>query len=252
MMKLYIPLLIFSLFVFNAGHSYSQCTPDPSCTDTLNPGEMCPEILPEGTVGVAYNQTVTIIPPATADLGSGTVTIMKIKISSVQNLPPGLTYTPNPSTGVFTPTNPITRYCVQMTGTPTVAGTYALKVNVIPYINVLGAPVPGPTQVDSTSLSITINNSSGINVVSNNKLSAFNPQPNPFQYSTRIGFFAPKTQTYELTVFDIVGNKLYAEKKMFNRGDSYFEFNGSKLAKGLYFYSIQNGSEKITRQLIKQ
>ncbi|PKP22663.1 MAG: hypothetical protein CVU05_02810 [Bacteroidetes bacterium HGW-Bacteroidetes-21] len=252
MIKLYPLLIIFSLLVFQSRAVFSQCTPDPNCNDLLNPGEICPELLPDGTVGTPYNQTVTIIPPASADIGGTTINIVKIKITSVQNLPPGLTYAPTPTNGEFAVTNPITRYCVLLSGTPTTAGTYPLKINVTPYISVLGVPVASTTQVDSTSLSITINNNSGVYTVNANKLSAYDPQPNPFQSSTRLGFFATKTAQYELVVFDIVGNKLYTEKKMSNRGENFFDFNGMKLSKGMYFYSISNGTDKITRQLIKQ
>ena len=57
---------------------------------------------------------------------------------------------------------------------------------------------------------------------------------------------------YELNIYDIVGNKLYNEKKMAVKGENYFEYTGSKLAKGVYIYSIQNGNEIITKQLVKQ
>ena len=252
MKKFYSLLILASITLSSVNFIYSQCTPNPSCNDTLNPGEICPENLPDGIVGVPYDQTVTIIPPATATLaGYGTVNIIKIKISSVSGMPNGLTYSTNPSNGEFVVTNPATRYCVLINGTPTVADTFPLSITVIPYINVGGFTVPGPSQVDDTSLSITINTAGYIN--SNiNKITSINPKPNPFQTTTQIGFYSNKSASFELTVYDIIGNKLYSEKKQAIKGENYFEFNGGKLSKGIYIYTIQNGYDKLTRQLIKQ
>jgi hypothetical protein len=251
MKNLYIFLLVIAGIVFVSGKSYSQCTPDPSCNDTLDPGEICPETLPDGTVGVAYDQVVTIIPPASGDIGSGTVSILKIKISNVQNLPDGLTYACTPTNCEFPVTNPITRYCVRLSGTPTTAGVYPLKVYVIPYISVGGFPVPATTQIDSTSLSITINTAGSVSLNSN-KIVNIDPKPNPFSNTTQLGFVAYKPAQYELQVFDIVGNRIHSEKKVAVKGENYFEFSGNKLSKGMYIYTIQNGQDKITRQLVKQ
>ena len=68
-------LSVFSLF-----RTFGQCTPDTiTCVDTLAPGEICPDTLPSGEVGVEYNQTVTIWPPSSFDYGQGTISIAKIK-----------------------------------------------------------------------------------------------------------------------------------------------------------------------------
>lgn len=253
MNKLYTLLIFASVVLSAANYSFSQCTPNPSCNDTLNPGEICPETLPDGTVGQPYNQTVTIIPPATADLGPpyGTINIVKIKITNVTGMPGGLTYVTNPANGEFVVTNPATRYCVLISGTPDSAGVYPLSITVIPYINVGGFTVPGPSQVDDTSLSITIN-TAGTIYMNTNKIVSINPKPNPFQNTTLLGFYSNKSSLFEFTIYDLVGNKLYFEKIQAAKGENYFEFNGSKLPKGVYFYTIQNDYDKITRKLIKQ
>lgn len=251
MTKLYTFLIIVGLTSLINSNIYAQCTPNTSCVDVLNPGEICPEELPDGTVNVPYSETVTIIPPATYDLGSGSVTIKKIKITNVENVPPGLTWTPNPANAEFVVTSPATRGCVLLSGTPTTAGTYNLKIHIVPYVSVGGIPVAGSEVVDDTSLSITINTATGINY-NLSKLTALDPQPNPYTSSTRLGFNAPKAGWFELIVFDVLGNKLHEEKKVAQKGENFFEFTGSKLSRGVYFYSIQSGTDKITRQLIKQ
>ena len=43
----------------------AQCIPDTiNCVDTTgNPGEICPSDLPDATVNLLYDETITIIPP---------------------------------------------------------------------------------------------------------------------------------------------------------------------------------------------
>jgi len=237
-------LLSFITIWFNS--LYAQCTPDASCTDTLNPGEICPEILPDGTVGVPYYQVVTIIPPGTADIGGNNVTIHHIELTGVDNMPPGLTYVAN-DVNMYPPT----KYCVLISGTPTTAGTYNLGVRVVPYIDVFGNPVATPEQTDDTSLVIVINNAVGINSINNNEFSLIGNIPNPIMENTKIGFFNNRNESVELKVFNVLGEEVYSEKIRSLVGENYFRFSGVKLHKGIYIYSVTNGHKVYTKQLIK-
>lgn len=251
MKKLYA-ILIIGGFIAASFNANAQCTPDPTCMDVLNPGEICPEILPDGVVGVPYSQTVTIIPPATGNVGGTIVNIMKIKIVSVGNIPPGLSYVTNPANGEFVVTTPATRYCTLISGTPTTAGTYPLSITVTPYINVLGQPVATPNQVDDTSLAITIHPlGTGYSIVNMNKFSVLDSKPNPYSYNSKIGFISPNSTEVKLSIFDVVGNLIYRETMIAVKGENYFDFDGVKLGKGMYIYSISNGKESFTKQLIK-
>lgn len=248
-MKYFVLLLLVLTISLTGNKASAQCTPDPGCMELLNPGEMCPEILADGTVGVPYSQVVTIIPPATADLGSGSVNIYKIRIDSVKNLPPGLTYQTNAAE--FLVTSPLTRYCVLLSGTPTTAGTYDLIVYVKPFINIAGFPVGAPQQVDDTSLTVTVNTSTWFQPQMNQGFSLIPSKPNPFNGTTKIGFVSPGNDGAELKVYDVVGNIIYSESIESSRGENYFSFDGLKLAKGMYFYSVSNGKEVFTKQMIK-
>lgn len=251
MKKIYSLIILLSIlgFSFNAN---SQCTPDPSCMELLNPGEICPEDLPDGMVGVPYSQVVTVIPPATGTItGYGTVNIVKIRLTAVDNMPPGLSYQCNTTNCDFTVTSPLTRYCILISGTPTVAGTYPLSIHVMPYIQ-MGIVIPTIEQIDDTSLAIVINPyTSGYSVVNMNKFSVLECKPNPFSYTSKMGFISPNSCEVKLNVFDVVGNLIYNEKMTATRGENYFEFNGMKLGKGIYFYTVSNGKESFTKQLIK-
>lgn len=246
-MKKLFPFIILLAGIVWVNNSTAQCTPDPTCTDVLNPGEICPEILPDGQVGVPYYQVVTIIPPGSADIGGQSVTIHHIELTGVDNMPPGLSYQAN-DVNMYPPT----RYCVLISGTPTVAGTYNLGVRVIPYVDIFGNPVATPEQTDDTSLVIVIHNAVGINGInSNNEFSLLGNIPNPFYANSKIGFYNNASETVELKVFNILGEEVYSERIRSHTGENYFRFIGDKLNKGIYVYSITNGKKVFTKQLIK-
>lgn len=238
-----------NIFIYESLNA--QCTPDQSCNDIGNPGEMCPEVLPPATVNIPYNQVVTIIPPATFDYNGQTVSINKIKITNVENIPQGLTYQCSPANCEFTPTTPVTRYCILLSGTPTTPGTYPLKVHVVPYILILGVPTALPEQVDDTSLVMVVNTASSAQIINSSKFTVLPPQPNPFNSTVSISFYCPYTSSIDLQVFDVLGNKVYEEKMISNKGENSFKFDGSNLKRGVYIYKVNNGRENFVKQLIK-
>lgn len=152
--------LIFTIFItvftlsLNAQICNPPCTPDASCIEEGNPGEVCPLVLPTAMEGVYYDETVTIIPPSTADAYGVSSNIHSIKILSVNGLPAGMQWCK--SQDVFLVTNPYTRYCAQLYGTPEQEGTYPISLEIQVYISIYGNPVQGPTVTDDTSLVIVV------------------------------------------------------------------------------------------------
>jgi len=251
-MKKYILFIAFIAFYFNnISIVKSQCTPDPLCIDTGATGEICPAVMPTGTVGVAYNQTATIIPPASGTVGTTTINLCAVKVVSIGNLPPGLTYATNPSTGYFPVTSPSTSYCALISGTPTTAGVYNLKITVTPYTTIVNCTALPTNVTDSTSVSITINNATGINNFSVNKDNVLNCSQNPFISSTQIFYHSNLKEEIELKVFDMLGNIVYKEKLNAVIGENIFKFNGSNLHKGIYIYTVNNKKDVYTKKLIK-
>jgi len=213
---------------------------------------MCPEDLPPATAGVPYNQIVTVIPPSSFTYNNQTVNIAKIKITQVQNLPNGLTYQCNPSNCEFTVTNPITRYCILLSGTPTTPGTYPLTIRVVPYILVLGVPTALPEQVDDTSLVMIVNQASGYEIVNTTKFTVLPPYPNPFTSTVKLSVYSPSTNNVVLQLYDVLGNLVYEEKAVVPKGEYTFKFDGTCLKKGVYIYKINTGKEYYVKQLIKR
>ncbi len=248
-MKKLLPFLLFS-FVFSfwfSGETQAQCTPDMSCTDTLNPGEICPDSLPDGYVGVPYDEVVTVIPPATSVIGGQTVTIDHLTLNSVLNIPPGLQYTPS-DVDMYPPNY----YCILINGTPTDTGTYPLEIHVEAFIDggILGI-VDAGDQVDDTSLSITIRNATAAIVENNQNFIILGAQPNPFYGQTDIKYYSPDKEEVGLVVYDLLGNKIYSEKMIPRKGINKFNFTGNKLAKGIYCYSITAHNRTYTKRMIK-
>ena len=86
-------------------------------------------------------------------------------------------------------------------------------------------------------------------VVLNYKLSQ--NYPNPFNPTTRINYSINKKLLVSLKVFDILGREvatLVKEEKPV--GNYTVEFDGAKLASGVYFYQIKAGSYIQTRKMI--
>lgn len=75
--------------------------------------------------------------------------------------------------------------------------------------------------------------------------------PNPFNPSTTIKFELPKSPMVRLSVYDVLGREvsvLVNEKR--EAGVHEVKFDGTRLASGVYFYRIQEGSYVATRKLL--
>lgn len=127
------------------------CTPDPTCVDTENPGEVCPLVLPPAYQGQYYDETVTVIPPASYQ---GLPVIHSIKITNVTGLPDGMSWCK--SQDVFLVTSPATSYCCQLYGTSDQVGEYPLTLTIVPYIDVFGTPWAQDPMTDDTSLTVIV------------------------------------------------------------------------------------------------
>jgi hypothetical protein len=96
--KLFFVFCLFTL-VLSVNISYSQnadCTPDPNVVDTEGVGVREPYELPVGFIGDYYNTVLTIIAPVKAETwGVFNVTITKIQLTELVNMPGGLTWDTN-------------------------------------------------------------------------------------------------------------------------------------------------------------
>lgn len=244
---LYIVTIL--VLIVNPRLSFSQCQPDTvNCKDVLLPGEICPLILPEGIVNEAYEEVFTVIPPYKATFEYGTIDIVKIIIDTVGNLPPGLNYQTNSDTFYID-----TAYCVLLSGTPKTPGIYDLYIRVIPFLYspLLKIVIPGPAVVDDTSLTIIIRDPSGIDEFRGKTFAALEAIPNPFETTTRIGFYTHTQGQFELTIYNLLGQLTYSEDITGVPGRNYFNFKGIEMKPGTYLYNISGNGNSITKKLIR-
>lgn len=75
--------------------------------------------------------------------------------------------------------------------------------------------------------------------------------PNPFNPSTKITYALPSEALVQLTVYDILGNKV-EELLNENKTAGWYEidFNGNELASGIYIYHLKAGTFLQTRKMI--
>lgn len=253
MKKLVTIMFIAVAGIFFGMQAFAQtpCDPDPGCEDINNPGEICPVSLPDGVMGVEYESVVTIIPPATFEIaGMGEVDIYSIIIDSVKNMPPGVTWECNAEENEMIVTDPITSYCVLMSGTPTDFGDFDLILYLTPKIDLgFGDPMEGPQEVDDTSLTIHVSETTILAQANLN--SSITAYPNPFSYNTKISVQSSGQGVAELIVYDVLGTVLYREKKSVGQGEYSFDFNGQNLSAGTYLYSIDLNGTLKTKRLLK-
>lgn len=236
-------IIILAIAVCSGVKLSAQCEPDTvSCEDIGDPGQICPNDLPSGTLNVNYDEVITIIPPGSFEA----YILAYIVIDSVKNLPPGIDYFPNAD--IFFPD---TAYCIQLSGKPTQVGDFTLSIYISPFIDVLGTPTKGPQVVDDSSLVVTIQNTSGIEANQMTEFMVFQNFPNPFSELTRLSFYTPTQEQVELSIYNLVGVLVHREKVLAFPGKHNFHFDGGDLQPGTYLYRIKAGEADHTGKLMK-
>jgi hypothetical protein len=74
--------------------------------------------------------------------------------------------------------------------------------------------------------------------------------PNPFNPSTKINYSIAEASNVKIAVFDILGREMEVLVDGYREAGNYeLTFNGEKLPSGLYIYSLETGSLKITKKM---
>lgn len=239
-----VAVLLMSLTVTGLS---AQCEPDTvNCADTGDPGQICPSDLPEATLDMAYDESITVLAPSSFNVFGSDVDVAYIVVDSVLNLPPGISYWA--SADAFYPD---TAYCIQLFGTPAQDGKFDLKIHVTPYVNYLNTIVQGPQVVDSTSVSLNVQEPTGIDPLRSNGFQVLPTVPNPFSDVVRVGFYSARADQVNLKVYNILGELIHEETQWAPPGEYRFGFDGSSLLSGTYFYQITNSRQLFTGKIIK-
>jgi photosystem II stability/assembly factor-like uncharacterized protein len=75
--------------------------------------------------------------------------------------------------------------------------------------------------------------------------------PNPFNPVTKIEFNLPETQYTELKIYNALGSEVATlVAKELNQGTHTYQFDGSKLASGVYYYQVNSGKLQAVKKMI--
>jgi hypothetical protein len=111
--------------------------------------------------------------------------------------------------------------------------------------------IPGSKKVLVSQIPTGINNIEA----KVNEFKLFQNYPNPFNPSTIISYSLPENSNVELTIYDILGNKVATlVNKEQNAGNHKVQFNPSLIkggiSTGVYFYTLKTGTASLTKKLI--
>lgn len=148
--------------------------------------------------------------------------------------------------GVYYTTNLGTSWNILGTGLPNAP---VFDINYHPTTQILAAGTHGRSiyQVSLADLPIGISSSGQIA----DKYSLGQNYPNPFNPTTKIEFNIPKADYVRLKVYDITGREA-AEivNKNLPAGKYEYQFDGSKLSSGVYFYTLKTEHFASTKKMI--
>ncbi|MFZ1322094.1 MAG: T9SS type A sorting domain-containing protein, partial [Ignavibacteria bacterium] len=78
-----------------------------------------------------------------------------------------------------------------------------------------------------------------------------NNYPNPFNPTTKIKFSLPSETNVKLAVYDITGREVSVlENQVLKAGVFEYQWNGSGLSSGVYFYKLTAGSFSQVKKMI--
>jgi hypothetical protein len=245
-------LLVFFAFIssFNA---FTQCTPDVN----LNHSGFYPSPLPDGKVGVLYNQAITFQFPKDTTITGFPVHIDTVTIVSVTGFPGSFTMVCN-ATGCKYWGDTL-RGCMQITGTPSAAdtGTRKLSVKVLAQFKLFGSSVTQPF-TDSSQTYTVQKSSVGISkapIQNYNYTYTFGIEqisPNPFNQKTVVTVTDSKTEKITIIIRDILGKEIYTREGLCKTGSNNFTLDTEDLKPGYYLISVTSPSGVITRKITKR
>jgi hypothetical protein len=260
-------LSFFSLLVF-AGTSAAQCDPTAhdwgTSTFGVSPDPLLGETFSTGSIGVPYSDVVYVKTPSNAgdinpDLGT-LIQIDSIRLDSitifnglndVQLSTIGLDVACNNNGDsqdpcMFMPSN---EYCGGISGTPTVAGTFDVKIFVTIYFEAFG---PQQLPYFFEGYTLQIDGTVGVDDKTLAKFDVSQNAPNPALDHTIVQYELEQYGDVNFTVMNLVGHVVLNKTVRSKKGDNQMRIDTSLLQSGIYLYSVQSGDKKITRKMIVQ
>ncbi len=105
--------------------------------------------------------------------------------------------------------------------------------------------------VDNLSFDTSITSVGNTDNLLPQKFSLYQNYPNPFNPSTSIEFTLPKPEYVKLKVYNILGKEVATlVAKKLNQGNHTYQFDGSNLASGVYYYQLEAGDFMEVKKMI--
>lgn len=266
-------LLLLSLFSFlsfiQINAQFGSCTPLQSIADStfgvypppLNAANPDGGIPTKACLNSPYFFTLTLRIPESIDVGALTIDVDSVVVNTtgaVNNLPPGMSYAMNPTSGVFLPSDSIA--CITIYGEPSVVDSFDLAIVVklfgplAPGGQELTLPGPIPPEAEGLYRLYVLDEGSTECFVNTDDILAesfaIENTPNPFTNFTNIKITAERSDDLNFSVFDLTGKEIHREAIRVNTGVNNFEFDGSHLSNGIYIYSIEKDGALISDKMV--
>lgn len=142
-------------------------------------------------------------------------------------------------------------YCGDITGVPTVAGSFPAKIYVRVFTTIFGQTIAYPYQFTNFTFDVLDPNSVEEAEV-NYEFGVSQNYPNPANEYTQIEYSLPSNGDVQLTIFNLVGEKKIDRKLSAKKGINTHKINTNELSNGIYLYTVQSGDRKLTKRLIVQ
>lgn len=240
-----IVLVILGFMISTLVHA-QVCTPFWNDTSYgIHPDTI--ENLPIAYVNVPYDVVIQFKVPATATYYNLPVAIDHVVLDSVGGLSVVPTSVPfyfncNPSTCSFKHDSV---GCVRIQGTPTTVGTYDLVINTRVFITAVSGvlfPTPG--------YKLVVNDNIGIPAISKTGFDVSQNLPNPVTSFTNVYVNLERAENFIIKISNLVGTEVYRENIIGKKGLNNVSIDASRLTQGIYFYSVSNGAQSITKRMV--
>ncbi|MEQ1732478.1 MAG: T9SS type A sorting domain-containing protein [Bacteroidia bacterium] len=275
-------LLTVSLSIATvAAMAQAVCTADVSCLPPTQTGGVCPDSasaipLLTGTVGSPLTVTFSVKIPASTTYSGQTVTLNQFAVTNIEAKvngafgplsAVGMNYlgagTNSPTSGsgpsgvtmtkfCYFPAPATAGKCIVVSGTPTVAGVFPIKISSQARGVIFGSTIWAPAP-DDNSYYLTINaGPNGLNstLVNSAKFGVIAANPNPFADNTTILYNSPEVAKTTFTVFNVLGEQVYTNVYTAQSGQNAIEFKANNLTSGVYVYTLTNGKETTTQRFV--
>jgi hypothetical protein len=279
MKKIYLTIISVTAVIASV---FAQTVPTCSLNTTFiasNKVGVWPDSLTNfisGTVGIPYEQNLTVKVPKDTSAAGFTFCFNKFVLYTPvgvtnYNLPPGLNIGSSTSSVANGTVNGAVSLkfpgdannCATIFGTPTVAGSYTLQLEIQPWTN--GPVVPFVTPCSNSAAGgstiiagpqvlnyyvINISAPTGLQDLGNDKMSLSQNIPNPFSSTTEIKFYVEGEENATITVYNTLGAIVSQQSVYTSVGENKVTIKASNLSNGTYMYSLKYKGAIATKRMM--